>query len=349
MRKPQIEIAPGYAVPPIIVGLWQLSRGHARIGAGDRSRVLDDLERFVEAGFSTFDCADIYTGVEELLGELRSRLSSGAAQIRVHTKFVPDRDALPTINRGYVERIIDRSLRRLAVERLDLVQFYWWDADIPGVLDTARCLVDLQRAGKIRLVAATNLDVAYLSELGAAGIYPASDQVQYSLLDRRPEQALADYCAASGMHLLCYGTLAGGFLSSRWLGMPEPVAPWPNRSLEKYRLIIDEFGGWEASQKLLRVLADLAERHQVTISNVATRWVLGRSRVAAAIVGARNADHLEDMVRTIELTLDAEDCSRIDDVLLRHSGPEGDVFSLERDLDGPHAAIMRTNLNSESG
>ena len=226
MRKPQIEIAPGYAVPPIIIRLWQLSAGHARSGVEDRSRVLADLERFVEAGLCTFDCADIYTGVEELLGDLRRRLSSRAAPIRVHTKFVPDRDALATINRGYVERVIDRSLRRLGVECLDMVQFYWWDDDIPGCLETAGWLCDSQRAGKIGLIAATNLDVAHLSELASAGIHLVCNQVQYSVLDRRPEHAMADYCATNGGHLLCYGTVAGGFLSNRWLGIPEPGAPW---------------------------------------------------------------------------------------------------------------------------
>ncbi|HJO02759.1 MAG TPA: aldo/keto reductase [Acidobacteriota bacterium] len=348
MTGPHTELAPGYSVPPIIIGLWQLSEGHARAGAGDRSRVLADLERFVEAGLCTFDCADIYTGVEELLGDLRRSLSSGA-QIRVHTKFVPDRDALAAIDRGYVERIIHRSLRRLGVERLDLVQFYWWDADIPGYLDTAGWLCDLQRAGKIRLLAATNLGVDRLLELAAAGVQLVSNQVQYSVLDRRPEHALVDYCATAHAHLLCYGTVAGGFLSNRWLGVPEPGAPWTNRSLEKYRLIIDEFGGWEAFQKLLQVLASVGERHAATIANVATRWVLGRPGVAAAIVGARNADHLAELTRTFELTLDADDCARIDGVLARQPGPGGDVFSLERDFGGPHAAIMRTNLNGEAG
>ncbi len=349
MREPHVELADGYAVPPIIIGLWQLSAGHTPNGAGDRRRVLVDLERLVDAGFCTFDCADIYTGVEELLGELRSRLAGGASRIRVHTKFVPDRDALATMDRAYVERIIDRSLLRLRAERLDLVQFYWWDDSVPGVLDTAGWLCDLQRAGKIRLLAATNLDVAHLRELAAAGIRLCSNQVQYSVLDRRPENGLVAHGADNGMALLCYGTVAGGFLSRHWLDAPEPSPPWSNRSLEKYRLIIDDFGGWGAFQQLLQVLSDIAERHQTVIANVATRWVLDRAGVAAAIVGARNADHLADLVRTLDLQLDAEDRARVDGVLTRHPGPGGDVFSLERVLDGPHAAIMRTNLNSESG
>ncbi len=344
-----MDLADGYAVPPIIVGLWQLSAGHARGGTGDRQRVLADLELLVEAGFCTFDCADIYTGVEELLGELRRRLSGRASRIRVHTKFVPDHDALATLDRAYVERIIDRSLKRLGTERLDLVQFYWWNDDVPGFLDAAGWLCDLQKAGKIRLVAATNLDVAHLDELADAGIRLCSNQVQYSVLDRRPEHGLVDYGAANGLPLLCYGTLAGGFLSSRWLDMPEPGPPWNNRSLEKYRLIIEDFGGWDVFQHLLQVLSGIAERHHAAIPNVATRWVLGRPGVAAAIVGARNADHLGDLKRTVDLQLDAEDCSRIDEVLTRHAGPGGDVFSVERVFEGPHAAIMRTNLNRESG
>ena len=133
-----------------------------------------------------------------------------------------------------------------------------------------------------------------------AGVPLVSMQVQYSLLDRRPEARLVPLGQQRGVQLLCYGTLAGGFFSERWLGAPEP-SELTNRSLIKYKLVIDDCGGWSAFQSLLQTLKSIAERHHTSIAAVATRWVLDRPGVAAAIVGARYADHLNDTLAVFSL------------------------------------------------
>ena len=133
MTIPRIEIAPRYSVSRLLKGGWQLAGGH---GAIDRAAALNDMARFVDAGITTFDCADIYTGVEALIGEfLRSR--RGRVAIQVHTKYVPDLDTLATLTRGDVEAAIDRSLTRLGVECLDLVQFHWWNYAVPRFVEVA--------------------------------------------------------------------------------------------------------------------------------------------------------------------------------------------------------------------
>jgi len=78
-------------------------------------------------------------------------------------------------------------------------------------------------------------------------------QLQYSLLDVRPENGMAEFCRKRGIALLCYGTVAGGLLSDRWLGRPSPAKLPSNRSLTKYKLIIDEFGGWDLFQGIAAV------------------------------------------------------------------------------------------------
>ena len=345
-----VALAPDYEIPRIILGAWQLSEGH-NVERPNKDDVLDAFTKMADAGLTTFDCADIYTGVEELLGEfLRARRSggvSGQSPIRIHTKFVPDRDALPKITKRYTEAIIDRSLRRLGVERLDLVQFGWWDYEVPGYVETATWLHDLAREGKIAHIGLTNFDTIRLGEIMDAGVRVVSHQVQYSLLDRRPAGDLADLCRTHGIHLLCYGTLAGGFMSARWLGVGDPGMDLPNRSLTKYKLIIDEGGGWTAFQQLLCSLQEIATKHDVGIGNVATRYVLDRPRVAAAIVGARDDTHLQDNLRTLELELEHEDSSRLAEMASRHR-LAGDVYELERQPESVHAAIMRYNLNREA-
>jgi aryl-alcohol dehydrogenase-like predicted oxidoreductase len=342
MRVESSELAPGYRISRMLRGGWQLAGGH---GPVDQARAVADMAAFVDTGITTFDCADIYTSVEELIGQFRFQADEAhRAQLKVHTKFVPDLGQLHEVDRRYVERVIDRSLQRLRTERLDLVQFHWWDYAVPGWQEAAGWLAGLRKAGKIRLLGGTNFDTRHSEALLESGIPLVSMQSQYSLLDSRPEKGLVPLCTRSGMKLLCYGTLAGGFLSERWLGQSEPDG-FENRSLIKYKLIIDDIGGWDLFQALLRRLKAIADRHGVGIGNVATRWVLDRPEVAGVIIGARYADHLPANLKTFAFALDAKDRQEIDEILAQRRPLEGDCFDLERDRSGRHGRIMKYDLS----
>jgi aryl-alcohol dehydrogenase-like predicted oxidoreductase len=345
MTVPTFDLAPGYAISRLIRGGWQLAGGHGEIVP---DRAIADMRAFLDAGVTTFDCADIYTGVEEMIGAFRGALPpADRARLHVHTKFVPDLSALATLSPADIERIIDRSLARLQAEALDLVQFHWWDYAIPGWLEAAGHLARLREKGKIRHLGGTNFDTPRTSAMIEAGVPVVSMQVQYSLLDRRVAGAMSALCARTGMRFLCYGTVAGGFLSSKWLGQPDPAEPLANRSLTKYRLIIQEFGGWDAFQALLRLLDGIARRHGVSIAAVATRWVLDQPHVAGAIVGARYAEHLPDNLAVFRFALDDADRAAIGALLAAHPGPQGDFYALERDRTGPHGRIMKYELNRD--
>ena len=343
MEPRRAQLAPGYTISRLLKGGWQLAGGH---GPVDAAAALADMDRFVEAGITTFDCADIYTGVEALIGEWLQRRGErrAAVPVQVHTKYVPDLDRLPTHSRADVVRGIDRSLGRLGVDRLDLVQLHWWDYDVAGYVDAAVWLDELRRAGKIRHIGLTNFDQQRLAEILTAGVPIASHQLQYSVLDRRPANGIAGQCARHGIGLLCYGALAGGFLSDRYLGRADPASPLENRSLVKYRLIIDEFGGWDLFQEMLTALSDVAARHGVSIGAVALRWVLDQPGVSGVIVGARHARHLDQTRQAYRLVLDDEDRAAIARVQSASRGPQGDTYDLERMKGGPHASIMRYTL-----
>ncbi len=338
-----IELAPGYRIPRIVRGGWQLAGDHGEV---DRERALTDMAAFVDVGLNTVDGADIYTGVESMYGEFNQRrVAQGLSRLQVHTKFVPDYGDLANVDAAYVRRIIERSLQRLKVERLDLVQFHWWDYKVPRFVEAAQALAALKKEGLIAQLGGTNFDTPHSEALLDADVALVSMQVQYSLLDRRPASLLAPMGARRGMQLLCYGTLAGGFLTERWLGQAEPIEALSNRSLVKYKLIIDEFGGWAAFQGLLRALKSIADRHQVQLSTVAIRWVLDQPAVAAAIVGARYGNRIGDTLEVFQLRLDAADHALIDPILASCPGPAGDTYSLERDKTGPHGRIMKYDLN----
>lgn len=337
MKVETYTLSPGYLIPRILRGGWQLAGGHGEV---DAQRAIDDMAQFVRAGIDTFDCADIYTGVEALIGQYRQRDPS----LQVHTKFVPDLEDLARVDDDYVRRINARSRERLHTPALDLVQFHWWDYEVPGMVRVAQLLAKLREEGTIRNVGGTNFDTPRTEQMLDAGVPLVSMQVQYSLLDRRPENALAGLCARSPVRLLCYGTIAGGFITERWLDAPEPTEI-SNRSLIKYKLVIDDFGGWTAFQDLLHLLKRIGDKHGVALSAVATRWVLDQPHVAAAIVGARYAAHLPEHLQVFAFTLDDDDRADIARLLARHPGPEGDTYTLERDRTGRHGRIMKYNLN----
>jgi aryl-alcohol dehydrogenase-like predicted oxidoreductase len=343
-----VDLRPGHRISRVIKGGWQLAGDH---GPVDGAAAVAQMEAFLDCGVTTFDCADIYRGVEEMIGTFiadvrRRRGSEAADRVVVHTKLVPDLSRLAEIRPEEIEAIVDRSLARLRIERLHLVQFFWWDMDLGDPVGALHVLKECQRKGKIANLGVTNWDSGPMDRFVDAGYDLISAQVQYSVLDRRPAGRLAEWAAQRNLQFLCYGTLAGGFLTDAWLGLPDPGFAFENRSLVKYRLIIDEFGSWDVFQELLAALRAVADRHGVSLASVATRWVLDQPQVAAAIVGARYARHLPQTLEVFRLTLDESDHAAIAAVLARASGPSGPVYGLESDRTGRHGRIMKYNLNA---
>ena len=341
-KPEQRVLAEGLSVSRLTRGNWQLAAKHGPTIAEDVA--IDGMRRFVEAGITNFDCADHYTGVEELIGTFRRRHPDLAARLTVQTKIVPDRDVLSGITRADIENIVDRARHRLGVDVLDLAQFHWWDYDTPGYVDSMMWLAEMQAEGKIAHLGVTNFDCARLEEILATGVPIVSHQVQYSALDHRPENGMVALCRDHGIGLQCYGALAGGFLSDRWLRAAPPTQA-ADRSQQKYRLIIDEFGGWDAYQALLEVLASVAAAHRVSVAAVALRYVLDRPGVATVIVGARTDAHLADLLSVTDLRLVPADVAAIDAVAGQVPGPAGDCYTLERDPNGPHTLMNWKNQN----
>lgn len=340
MRTNSVELAPGYTVSRLIRGGWQLGRDHS-------VAALDDLAAFAQAGLTTFEVSDTYDGAEVLLGrflaEAPTRLGAEAARrIKVHTRYTaPLGSDAPS--RTDVTNSIDRSLQRLGAERLDLLQIQWWAFATPGLVDVAGYLADLATAGKIGGLGVANFGIAPLTELVESGIPLVSNQIQYSLLDRRPENGLIEYCRSAGIALLTYGALAGGFLTNRWHSQSENVR---SAGPEEYRCIVDEAGGWDALQTVLSVLNELAKARDTDIATLALAWVLGRAGVAATLIGASNAARIPGLLSAGETILSEDDETRIGDALERIRPLRGDVGEFERDPARPLARLIRSRLGA---
>jgi aryl-alcohol dehydrogenase-like predicted oxidoreductase len=318
----------------ILNGMWQVSGAH---GVIDPKAAIETMIAHHEAGLTTWDLADHYGPAEDLIGAFRHRLA-GAGEaaaldvIQAFTKWVPRPGPM---TRSVAEAAIARSLRRMDVETLDLLQFHWWDYDDERYLEALDQLALLREDGQIRQLGLTNFDTAHLDLITSHGIPIVSNQVQYSLIDRRPEIQMAQFCHAHNIQLLCYGTLCGGLMSERFLGRPEPGwSALDTASLQKYKQMIDAWGGWALFQELLATLNGIADKHHATVATVAVRAILDQPTVAGAIVGVRLglSDHLEDNLRVFGLQLDADDYDRIQTVteksrdLYRIIGDCGDEY-----------------------
>jgi aryl-alcohol dehydrogenase-like predicted oxidoreductase/enamine deaminase RidA (YjgF/YER057c/UK114 family) len=328
MRPDRYRLAADLEISRIVTGLWQVAdmeRGGELLDPQQASTAMLDYAR---AGFDSFDMADHYGSAEVISGRLLARVrageSAGGAEPRLFTKWCPPPGPMtPEVVRAGVEK----SRARLGVDAIDLLQFHWWSFEHPSYLDALQELAQLKREGVIRHIGLTNFDTAHLRLLVKHGIPIATNQVCFSLLDRRAAGDMSAFCAESGIRLLAYGTLAGGLIAQRWLRRPEPdageIGDW---SKMKYKRFIDAIGGWTVLQNLLRALERVARRHGVSISNVATRWVLEHEAVAAVIIGARlgEREHRTDNLALFSFALDAADHAEIDTALATSRMLEGD-------------------------
>jgi aryl-alcohol dehydrogenase-like predicted oxidoreductase/enamine deaminase RidA (YjgF/YER057c/UK114 family) len=306
------NLAENLTVSQAITGLWQIADMERGKQTLDLNTLAKAMLPYVEAGLTTFDMADHYGSAEDIAG-LFSRHYDPDKRAQFLTKWVPKPGP---VSRSDVRLAIETSLERLQKERLELLQFHAWTYADPSWLDCLFYLQELQSEGLIKHLGLTNFDTAHLNIVLQSGINVVSNQVCFSLLDQRPQKAMTQLCIQHGVKLLAYGTIAGGFLSERWLNQSEPtqLTTW---SQMKYRRFIEEAGGWEVFQELLQTLDKVAKKHGVSIANVASRFILEQDAVGGVIIGARlgESSHIDETLKLFSFSLDAASHELIHDAL----------------------------------
>ena len=323
-RADRTRLAPGLEISRIVTGLWQVAdqeRSGAPLDPETAARAMDP---YADAGLTSFDMADHYGSAEVIAGTFGSRRDD----VQLLTKWVP---APGPASEEAVAAAVGRALDRLRTDRLALLQFHAWNYADPSWLDCLFMLAEHQAAGRVRHLGLTNCDAVHLDMAVRSGVPIISNQVCFSLIDRRAAGAMAEVCREHGVGLLAYGTLAGGFLSERWLGRDEPpIDESLTWSQMKYRRFIDQAGGWKRFQELLQAVDRVASRlsganpdvtlgfaekkrgpgarRAVSIANVACRYVLEHPAVAGIVIGARLGEnnHIEDNLAVLRLSLDGE-------------------------------------------
>ncbi len=327
----------------IILGGWQLSEWHST-----RQNYQETLKSYVENGIDAIDCADIYTGVEQAIWIALSA-NKTSWKVRVHTKHVPDLDAIKnrTITEQETRTLIERSISRIQKPFLDLVQFHQWDYSVDTYKISIRTLQALQHEWKIHTIGVTNSSVEFIQALEReCNFIPITSQNQYNIIDRRAMRYLVPYCKEKRIGIYAYGSLMGGFLSEKYLWKPKPTEPLENRSLRKYLRIIDDWGDWDLFQELLSLLRSIWTVHNASISEVAMNWTLSRDWVSAIIVWARDPQYASTLNHTFSFDLTDIELNLIDILYRRWREIEWDVFDLERYVPR-HRDIMKMNLNDK--
>jgi len=320
-------LADDFEICRILNGMWQVAGGHGQI---DTRLAIADMVKYQDSGFTTWDLADIYGPAESLIGEFRAKIGKG--QFQALTKFVPNPGPM---SNSIVTHYIEQSLKRMDTDCIDLLQFHWWDYNDPSYLDALHHLSKLQGEQKIKHLGLTNFDTERVKIMLENGFQIVSNQVQYSILDQRPEKLMTPFFAKHGMKILSYGTLLGGFFSEKYLDADEPHrGELTTSSLQKYKNMIDAWGGWQLFQELLHVLDGIAKKHHCSIANIATRFILDRPQVAGVIIGARLgiANHRENNVKVFDVKLDQSDISEISTITAKSN----DLFDVIGDCGGEY-------------
>ncbi|MDO9636929.1 MAG: aldo/keto reductase [Pseudotabrizicola sp.] len=290
----------------LITGLWQMADQERDGRPFDLDAAAGALLTYARAGFDTFDMADHYGNAEIVAGMVHKAMrDAGETPPTILTKWCPPPGPMDT---GTVRAGVDRALNRLGVERIDVMQFHWWRYEDQAYLEALTHLAALREEGLIGEIGLTNFDAAHLSMLLRHGIPVMSNQVCFSMLDRRARGDMAQVAAEHGIAILAFGSMAGGFLSARSLGAPEPgqIDDW---SRMKYKRFIESAGGWDRFQALLAMLDRVARRHDVSVPNIVTAWTLAQPGISACIVGTRltEGDHRADNLGALSVALTPQD------------------------------------------
>jgi len=284
----------------------------------------EQLDRFVEAGGTLVDTADVYSRgtSEEIIGRwLAGRQAETRERVVLATKGRFPMGQGPNevgLSRRHLATALDDSLRRLGVERVDLYQVHAWDPWTP-LEETLGFLDDAVRAGKIHYTGLSNytgwqlqrvVDVAERRGLAV----PVTLQPQYNLLVREVEWEIVAAARANDVGLLPWSPLGGGWLTGKYRRDERPTGATrlgenPERGVEAY----DRRSGSERTWDVVEAVHTVADELGVSMAQVALAWLVDRPTVTSVILGARTLDQLEDNLGAAGLHLSDEHTRRLDE------------------------------------
>ena len=271
------------------------------------------VHRAIDAGVNFIDTANVYSAGESetMLGKaLGSRRHDVVLATKVRGRMGKGPNDVG-LSRLHIMQAVEDSLRRLGTDYIDLYQIHRTDW-LTGVDDTLRALDDLVRAGKIRYIGCSNLPAWYLMKALAVSREQRLERFRctqsfYSLAGRDLERDTIPLIRDQGLGLLVWSPLAGGFLSGKFTRTGGDEAA--RRAKFDFPPVDKEKGF-----AILDVLTTIAQAHGATVPQIALAWILANPAVTSVIIGARRTSQLDDNLKSIDVTLSAEDMKALDEV-----------------------------------
>jgi aryl-alcohol dehydrogenase-like predicted oxidoreductase len=302
-------------------GAWAIGGGNWDWGWGpqDDSESLSTIHRALDLGINWIDTAAAY-GLGHSEEIVCKALKGRRDQVILATKCglvwdTPNDWKVYNRLKGWsVRQECEDSLRRLKTDVIDLYQIHWPnpDSDIEeGWTEIAR----LVEEGKIRYAGVSNFSVEQIRR--AQAIHPvASLQPEYSMLARQPEADLLSYCAANQIGVVAYSPMASGLLTGKYTRAK--IAALPGEDWRTTKSDHFKEPALSANLELVDGLRVIAERNQATLGQLAIAWVLRRSEITSAIVGARRPDQISEIAPAANWSLSPDDVSEISRLLEEH-------------------------------
>jgi aryl-alcohol dehydrogenase-like predicted oxidoreductase len=305
-------------ITPVGYGAWAVGGSGWQFawGSQDDNDSIAAIHRALEVGVNWIDTAAVY-GLghsEEVVG--RALKSWQGSRPYIFTKCGLRWDAKGQVQKvlttDSIRREAEDSLRRLAVDVIDLYQIHWPpDPDSPALEEGWSTLADLKREGKVRWIGVSNFNVAQLKR--AQAIAPVTSlQPPYSLVHREVEEDILPYCLHKGIGVIVYSPMASGLLTGAMTR--ERAARLPKDDWRKGHPDFTE-PNLSRNLELVDRLREIAKRHNRTVGEVAIAWTLRNPAVTGAIVGARNARQVEGVMRAGDLHLNDKEVSEIEEFL----------------------------------
>ena len=312
-------------IPPVIIGLWQIADIERKNANFNPASVVENMEAYLDAGLNFFDMADHYGSAEIIAGLLyKKRKVEGKSLPVLATKWVPK----PGHNsKDIVKDAVTLALNRLQVNQLDLLQFHAWDYTDPSWIETMFYLDELRKEGYIKALGVTNMDTVHLKMAIDSNIPIVSNQISHSLFDQRAVNKMIPYCLENKVRVLCYGTVAGGFFSNKWLGKVEPsIENLPTWSLMKYKRFQEEVCDWKQFQDLLKQLDGISKQLDLSIAQLASLYIKEEFHCNSVIIGARlgELEHITENKQVSNMGLDEESKLEIAHCLKQFNSVNGD-------------------------
>jgi aryl-alcohol dehydrogenase-like predicted oxidoreductase len=282
------------------------------------------LDAYVAGGGNFVDTADVYSAgrSEEIVGSWLAAHPTDAKQLVLATKARFPMGTGPNdlgTSRRHLRTALDDSLRRLAVEHIDLYQLHAWDPLTP-LDETLRFLDDAVRSGKIGYYGFSNFTGWQLTKARMLAEHhgwalPVTLQPQYNLLVRGIEHEIVPAALDAGLGLLPWSPLGGGWLSGKYRRDVPPTGTTrlgenPERGMEAWR----ERNASERTWRILDAVTEIADAHGASPSQVALAWLGAQPAVTSVILGARSVEQLRDNMGAVPLELDAVELQRLTEV-----------------------------------